>query len=485
MIYPSFLRVAVISMAMLLAVLATGERAFAAPAPLGGGGEKPLTIAIRPGQTAPRIIVASNKSRLVQFDRSFRQVVVGSKDIAEVVSLSNKSIYVLGKKRGTTNLTITDASGTVLAVVDVVVTYDIADLQHQLAELVPDDRIRITPAADALVLSGKVSSADSLRKIVAIAGRYAPGAVTNLLQIGGSQQVMLEVKFSEVERSAIQQLGLNILNGVAINEGTLSAALPPVSTSAFGSFGGLFTSADHFALRARIDALESRDLMRTLAEPNLVAMSGQTASFLAGGEYPIPVVQSTSGTVPTTTIEYKNFGVGLSFTPTVVSADVVNLNIKSEVSSLDDSASVEASGISVPGLRVRRAATTVELRDGETFAIAGLIQDDFQNTVNAIPGLANIPIIGALFRSLDFQHNQSELVVFITARLVQPTSREEIAQPTDKVEPPSMLHTFLFGNPEGTPPANDNQNDGQGDEMTARQPLMKPRGQLKSEGGTW
>jgi len=466
----SFVRLAAFSMVALLAIPATARAATNTPVPLisksAPTNDQPVTIAIRPGQMSPRIIVAAHKSRLVKFDHSFRQVVVGSKSIAEVVSLSSKAIYVLGKKRGTTNLTITDANRHILAVVDVVVTYDINDLQQQLHDLLPNEHIKITPAADALVLSGEVSSADSVHKIVAVANRYAPGAVTNLLQVGGSQQVMLEVKFSEVERSAIQDLGLNVLNGVIINNGTLVPALPPVTTSAFGSLGGLFSSPNSYALRGRIDAMEKRGLMRTLAEPNLVALSGQTASFLAGGEFPIPVIQSTSGTLPTTTIEYKNFGVGLSFTPTVVSSDVVSLILKSEVSSLDETASVETNGITVPGLKVRRAATTVELRDGETFAIAGLIQDDFQDSVTAIPGLGNIPILGALFRSTDFKHNQSELVIFITAHLVRPvTSEEAIAKPTDTTSAPSIFDLDIFGKTEGP------------------RPRLVPQGRMKSNGG--
>jgi pilus assembly protein CpaC len=411
----------------------------------GGAQGTPIEIAIQSGRGSEQITVAAGKSQLVRFDRAFRKIVVGDKDIAEVVPLSSTSVYVLGKKRGVTNLAILDGGGQVIAAVDVAVTYDIDGLRRQIARLVPGEDIDISPAGDALVLSGKVGSAGDLHTIDAIAERYAPDAVTNLLQLGGSQQVLLEVKFAEVQRSAVQNLGLSVVNGVGVNKSGLVPVLPPVDAGGFGSLGGLLTDNSTFALRAKIDAMETNGLVRTLAEPNLVALSGDTASFLAGGEYPIPVVQSTSGAAPTTTIQYKDFGVGLSFTPTVTGTDQVNLAIASEVSALDPSSSVKTDNIDVPGLKVRRAKTTVEMRDGQTFAIAGLIQDDFQDTLNGIPGFANVPILGALFRSTDFTHNRSELVIFITVHLVQPVTKEQLAAPTDSVAPPSQADLDLMG----------------------------------------
>jgi pilus assembly protein CpaC len=412
-------------------------------------------VNINASHSPAQILVPANKSRLIHFNRAFSQINVGSRDVAEVVALSKSTIYVLGKKRGATDLTITDGHNSVVAVLDVVVTYDIDELRRQLAQIVPGEKIGIDAAGDSLVLSGQVSSAEHLRQVSAIAERYAPGAVTNLLTVRGSQQVLLEVKFAEVQRSALQNFGLTGLGGGATNLKSSSPALS-VTQTALGSFGGLLTDNSSYFLNAQLQAAETKGLVRTLAEPNLVALSGETASFLAGGQFPIPVAQSlgSGSTAAVITIEFKDFGVGLSFTPTVLSTDTIDVVTKSEVSSIDPTVSVQANGITVPGLKVRRTSTTVELRNGQTFAIAGLLQDDFQNTINQIPGLGELPIIGSLVRSIDFQHNQTELVVFITVHLVQPGDGRNLQLPIDKVHPTDALTAYGTGETEtdsGTP----------------------------------
>src|SRR5690242_5827802 len=452
-----FIRLAKFAVPFLLLALGASTPAAAAaramPA-IDTGGQPPIVINISPGHSAARIVVPVDKSRIVHFDQPFSRVHVGSGDIAEVVPLSTSTIYILGKKRGSTNLTITSGSNGVVAVIDVIVSYDVDGLRQHLADLLPTESIEIQPAGDALVLSGHVSSADHLRTIVAIAERYAPGAVTNLLSLSGSQQVLLEVKFAEVQRSALVQLGLDSLNGAAANNGISAPHLDGSTTAAqaFGTIGGLLTDSKTYFLRGQISALEQSGMVRTLAEPNVVALSGETATFLAGGEFPIPVVQSSTGTLPTTTIEYKDFGVGLSFTPTVIASDTINLVLKSEVSALDSTFAVETNGISVPGLKVRRATTTVELRNGQSFAIAGLIQDDFNDSLKSLPGLGSIPIIGALLRSTSYQRNQTELVVFITVHLVGPGPGGNMALPTDRVVPPTPSQVIGLGHTEETRP---------------------------------
>jgi len=441
-------------------VLAMGLPAAAAPhaapvrpamvLPPDVSGATPIVINISPGHSTSRIVVPIDKSRIVHFDQPFSRVHVGSGDIAEVVPLSPSTIYLLGKKRGSTNLTITTANNAIVAVVDVVVTYDLDGLRQHLSDLLPTESVEIQPAGDALVLSGHVSSADHLRTISAIAERYAPGAVTNLMTLSGSQQVLLEVKFAEVQRSALVNMGLNNINAGLTN--TQLTGTVPFSPTSFGTIGGLLSDSKTYFLHAEIQALEQSGAVRTLAEPNIVSLSGETATFLAGGEFPIPVVQSLSGGAPTTTIEYKDFGVGLSFTPTVISSDTINLVLKSEVSALDSTFAVETNGISVPGLKVRRATTTVELRNGQSFAIAGLIQDDFNDSLKSLPGLGSIPIIGALLRSTSYQRNQTELVVFITAHLVGPGPASNIKVPTDQVLPPTAGQILGFGRTEQTRP---------------------------------
>ena len=439
-------------LAVCAALPATAASRAMSPPPMD---MNPLVINVAPGHLTSRIVVPVDKSRIVHFDHALRRVHVGSGDVAEVVPLSSSTIYLLGKKRGSTNLTITSSDNGIVAVVDVVVTYDVDGLRQHLADLLPTESIEIQPAGDALVLSGHVSSSDHLRTIMAIADRYAPGAVTNLLSLSASQQVLLEVKFAEVQRSALVNLGLNSFNGAAANNGITAPTVDGTTTAAqaFGTVGGLLTDSKTYFLRGEIGALEQSGMVRTLAEPNLVALSGETATFLAGGEFPIPVVQPSSGNVLSTTIQYKDFGVGLSFTPTVIAADTIDLVLKSEVSALDSTVSVTTSGINVPGLKVRRATTTVELRNGQSFAIAGLIQDDFNDTLKALPGVGSIPIIGALLRSTSYQRNQTELVVFITVHLVGPGPASNISVPTDRVIPPTPAQVIGLGHNEETRPA--------------------------------
>src|SRR5215831_5218412 len=242
-----------------------------------------------------QIVVPVDKSQVVRFDHPFREINVGSKDIAAVVPLSRITAVIIGKKRGTTNLTLSDASGHVIAVIDVDVTYDVEGLQRRIHDLMPNEQVDIQPAGDTLVLSGHVSSSDHLHQIVVLASGYAPqDKVTNLLSIGGSQQVLLEVRFTEISRNALKDLGittdLNLTKTGNGNNITAASGTGPIvpGPTAFGVLTGMFTG-HNFSLNLTLDALEKKGLLRTLAEPNLVALSGQTASFLAGGEFPIPV----------------------------------------------------------------------------------------------------------------------------------------------------------------------------------------------------
>jgi pilus assembly protein CpaC len=411
-------------------------------------------VEIHAGGQSGEVVVPAGKSVIVRFDRPVRAVNVGSKDIATVVPLSRTTVEIVGKKMGATNMTLTDASGHVIAVVDLEVSYDIESLQRRIHDLMPDEQIDIQPAGDTLVLSGHVSSSDHLREITALAKGFVPAdKVSNLLSIGGSQQVLLEVRFTEISRSALKDLGVN--SSLTLHTGSgdkvVSTTGTGVDPSAFGTLTGVF-SGSKFNLQVTIDALEKKGLLRTLAEPNLVALSGQTANFLAGGEFPIPVAQGTGGTTQNgdilgaITVEFKDFGVGLGFTPTVTAKELVNLVVNSEVSAIDPTLSVEQNGITIPGLKVRRAKTTVELHDGESFAIAGLLQDDFQDSLGQVPGLGSLPIIGALFRSTNFQHDQTELAIFITVHLVQPSVQKDLASPTDTTLPPDPLGLFGMGN---------------------------------------
>jgi pilus assembly protein CpaC len=392
---------------------------------------------------AGELLVPLNKSQVIEVDRSFAEISVGNPEIADVTPLTQEALYVFGKQLGTTSLTITDSRGDVIAIVDVIVSYDIEGLKAKLFELLPGEAVQVRPAADGLILSGRLSNATSLQRALALAERYAPGKITNLMVVTGNQQVMLAVRFAEVSRELIKQLGAQ--TDFLCQNGDVSVAtdfgdLPPIDPMTFGSAALALQTGD-VALDVILDALEQKGVVTTLAEPNLIALSGDTASFLAGGEFPIPVQQDFDAV----TVEFKPFGVSLSFTPTVIGDDLVNLELFTEVSDIDPTTAIQVNQLSIPGLTTRRARTTVELRNGQGFAIAGLLRDDFEDTVRQYPLLGDIPVLGQLFRSNGYRLNQSELVVIVTPYLVQPAKPTALLTPTDLFQAPSDGELFLFG----------------------------------------
>jgi pilus assembly protein CpaC len=440
---------------------------------------------------AGQLEVPLNKSEMLTVDRAFGRVMVGNDEIADIMPITTRSIYVLGRKLGTTSLTIYDQSNRVMAVVDVAVGPDVVSLRRQMAQLLPTEKIGAHISNEAIVLTGIASNAPAIDRAVQLARTYAGEKVVNMVSVGASQQVMLEVRFSEVTRNAAKELGINhsfinnsgkVVGGIGesglagvpitdraptlrvdpyqfgtnttpniaevqssgVGNGALDLLLP---TAGFGALG-FVTRLGGLRISSALDALESKGLIKTLAQPTLIALSGETASFLAGGEFPIPVVQSAStigGGAGQVTVEFKPFGVSLAFTPTVLADGVISLAVEPEVSQLDASASVRINGLTIPGLRTRRANTVLELRDGEAFAIAGLLQQDFNTSVRQIPILGSLPIIGALFRSSGFQKGETELVIVVIPHLVKPVKPEQISLPTDRVKNPSEGDLFLMG----------------------------------------
>jgi pilus assembly protein CpaC len=422
-------------------------------------------VSIAEGVNAGELDVPVNKSQVLRTDRPYAKALIGSSDVADVLPLTDRSLYVLGKKTGTTSLTLYDRSNQLIAVLDVVVGPDVLTLKRQLGELMPGETIGARMSNDSVVLEGTVPDAVAADRAVQIAETYAPGKVVNLLSLGSSQQVMLEVRFAEVKRSALSQIGINWdighaggnLAGIA---GGGASLVPDPTTgvgvlehgSIIGSFGIISRAFRAFGenFNVTLDALERKGAVTTLAEPTLVALSGETASFLAGGEFPVPVVQSVGGggtgsNAAAYTVEWKPFGVSLAFTPTVLADGVINLVVEPEVSSIDPTASIVINNLTIPGLQTRRAKTVVEIRDGESFALAGLIRKDFQDTIRQVPLLGSLPIIGALFRSTGFQHEQTELVIIVTPRLVRPVPAGTLKVPTDRVGPPNEADLLLLG----------------------------------------
>ena len=402
--------------------------------------------------------VPMNRAVVVESDIPFAELSIANPGIADISSLSERTIYVLGKSPGLTTLTLLDAAGQLITNVDVRVASDITEFKERLRQILPGEKIEVRTANDGIVLSGIVSSTQRLQRALDLAERYAPERVSNLMSVGGIQQVMLKVRFAEMQRSVSKSLSASLaLNGLvgsdlALNGGTnttttagaiansLGGSTPAINSNAGAVLFGFNAGSTQVGLL--LEALEQKGAVRFLAEPNLVALSGQEAKFLAGGEYPVPISQ----TGDRISVEYKPFGVEMSFIPRVVDKDLINLEMNAAVSAIDPTNSVSlGNGFNIAAFTRRETSTTVEMRDGESFAIAGLLQDDFTDTSSQLPWIGDVPVLGALFRSANYQRQQTELVIIITAHLVTPTRGEALALPTDRITPPTENDLFLNG----------------------------------------
>tara|TARA_R110002110_G_scaffold588_7_gene2276 strand:- start:463 stop:1902 length:1440 start_codon:yes stop_codon:yes gene_type:complete len=408
--------------------------------------------------TSRTLDVPMNRAVVVESDIPFAELSIANPGIADISSLSDRTIYVLGKSPGLTTLTLLDAAGQLITNVDVRVAADISEFKERLRQILPGERIEVRTANDGIVLSGIVSSTQRLQRALDLAERYAPERVSNLMSVGGIQQVMLKVRFAEMKRSVSKSLSASLaLNGllgsdIALNGGTnstntagaitnsLSGSTPSANSNSGAILFGFNAGSTQVGLL--LEALEQKGAVRFLAEPNLVALSGQEAKFLAGGEYPVPVSQLGDRI----SVEYKPFGVEMSFIPRVVDKDLINLELKAAVSAIDPTNSVSlGNGFDISAFTRRETSTTVEMRDGESFAIAGLLTDDFTDSSKQLPWIGDVPVLGALFRSANYQRSQTELVIIITAHLVSPTRGEALALPTDRIRPPTEKELFLSG----------------------------------------
>jgi len=423
------------------------------------------------GLQSNNIGVLINRAVVLDSAVPFVEVSVANPEIADVSPLSNRSIYIFGRVRGTTTLTLLGENGRLITNVTIKVQADHSELKQRLRQLLPNEPIEVRTANGGLILSGVVSGKAKVDRAMSLARAYAGDAVTNMMSVGGTQQVMLRVKIAEMTRAAGKDIGVSLgassnspraaVRGVTNNTdaagvrptpgnlgggvGDLLGAFASTATG-FGTFGALFSIADTVALDIQIDALESKGFAKTLAEPNLVSLSGVEASFLAGGEVPVPAVND-EGEI---SISFRPVGVNHNFLPQVLDDDLINLSVSAEVSDVDPTLSIVSEGIEIIGFTVRRATTTVELRDGQSFAIAGLLQDDFEDSISQVPWLGDIPVLGALFRSTNFQRNESELVIIVSAHLVTPVDDEsELALPTDRIRIPNEAELFLFGQTTG------------------------------------
>jgi pilus assembly protein CpaC len=402
-------------------------------------------------------------------------VFIANPDVADVQVMSPTSIMVFGKKTGETTLMATDSNGNALIHRTVVVSQDLSDLRRELMAAIPGNKIEITALPDGIVLTGEArdpSSVDDARKIAA---RYIDkdGTVINRIKVVGSNQIMIRVRFAEVSKTVTDNFGINwssltttagfvfgLASGAAISpiygfgtnslstlNGETTGGTSPTNGLSFSHVGGRMN------VNGLIDALAQDGLVNILAEPNLTAMSGETANFLAGGQVPVPIPQA-NGTI---SIQYMPYGISLEFTPTLVSENRINLHVKPEVSELSTIGEISVSNLTAPAFTTRKAETTVELASGQSFAIAGLLDNDQNQTVNKFPFLGDIPILGALFRSTQFQNNQSELVIVITPYIVRSGANEQaLALPMDNYSPPSQSERLLelrtsSGDPDARP----------------------------------
>lgn len=396
-----------------------------------------LTVA----DDAPVLEVNRGRSSVVSLDRSFATIAVADPETASVTATSNRSFFVRGKAPGWTTVLVYDESGAVMELIQVNVVLGLDALRADLNTLLPGENFEVLPVYDGVFISGDISTAGAAATAMQLAERHVPGGVANGLAVQQAQQVLLEVRFIEASRAVVREFGIGF-NGnqpgdfaFGTNADPLSGAIAQATAAASRAFTG------GFSIDATINALEEKGVLRTLARPNLVALSGDTASFLAGGEFPIPVGQANQ----VVTIEFREFGVGLAFTPTVLGEDMINIKVRPEVSAIDNTSAVSINGVAVPGLSVRRTETTVELRDGQSFAIAGLLQNSYVNDARNTPWLSKVPVLGALFSSKRFERSETELVIIITPRLVQPAaSLADIATPHDAFDEPSEAGLFLL-----------------------------------------
>lgn len=386
--------------------------------------------------------IAKGKPKTIKTSAAFYEIVIGDPEIANVNPLTDRSFYVLGNNLGTTGIALFDENKQLVGTIDVEVTLDTDRLASTIRETVPGANIKVDSANGRLVLSGSADDAIAAEKATRIATRFSGEEdVINSVKISSSQQVQLNVRFIEINRQAGRELGTKINASYITPAGGVVFNSDPAATTSMpaGRIIGALTSGN-FSIDATIKALEDRGIARRLAEPNLVARSGERASFLAGGEFPIPVSQDDNQI----TVEYKKYGVGLDFTPTVLNDGLISLDIAPEVSSIDPSASYQLGDISVPGFIVRRAQTSVDLKSGQSFMIAGLLQTQNDMNTQRLPGLGKLPVLGALFSSKAYQRRETDLVIIITPYLVKPVDpSKKMATPMDGTAAANNVDYFL------------------------------------------
>jgi pilus assembly protein CpaC len=467
----------VLAIAAPSGAIAAPARPIAAPVrPIDEANARVLTISTHGASTHQRITLPVDKAAVVQLDVDARDVLVSNPDLVDAVVRTPRRIFLLATKVGQTNAFFFDTAGKQILSLDIRVEKDVVDLASLMKSSLPNSAITVQAMNDNVVLTGSVSSALEATRAADLAGRFIgdPKKVINMIGIAGGQQVMLKVRVAEMDRNIAKQFGVNLAAAKIVGGSTpvtvstanqfnlVGQALSDLSGGQVGQvcssaatnnnpFGTLLNGGNcpiQNNVQGQLQALERVGLVHMLAEPNLTAVNGETAKFLAGGEFPVPVSRDRDGNV---TVEFKQFGVSLSFTPVVIGPGRISLQLSSEVSELSNtgaftlSGGTTAQGLSIPALNVRRTATTVELPSGGSFAVAGLMQHNTKQVIDGFPGVKDLPVLGALFRSRDFADDQTELVVVISAYLVEPNTETAFAAPTDGFVAPTDPETILLG----------------------------------------
>jgi len=404
-----------------------------------------LKVAASEG-TSRFIPLGIGKSVAIDLPADIKDVLVADPKIANAVMRSSRRVYMIGVTVGQTNIFFFDADGKQIAGFDIAVTRDLNGVRAALKQMMPDADIRIEGVGDGVMLSGSSASAAESQQAYDLASRLVGDGtkVVNGIAVRGRDQVMLKVTIAEVQRQIIKQLGINLSGsagyGSAVVNFNNTNPFPISGTpnSGIPNIGGTFKS-----VTANLQAMEQSGVIRILAEPTLTAISGETANFLAGGSFPYPTPPTTAGGAPG--FAFQNFGVGLVFTPVVLSEGRISLKVSTEVSELSPENSVTMAGTTVPGLRVRRAETTVEIPSGGSLALAGMIQEETKQTISGFPGLMQLPVLGSLFKSRDYRNNQTELMVLVTPYIVRAVAQKELSRPDDGFADPNDQSTVLLG----------------------------------------
>ncbi|MDO9618960.1 MAG: type II and III secretion system protein family protein [Pseudomonas sp.] len=440
-------------------------------------------VSAMPAANTSNIEVPIYKSRVLTTRAPVKKVSVGNPEIADILITSPTQLYLLGRSLGSTNVLLWDSRNRLIDSLDLEVVHDLGGLKGKLHQLMPNERIEVFSAQGALVLRGQVSSAAAMDTAIKLAKTYtaqtasvvqgegeaaaaAPTQsleVINLLSVGGSQQVMLEVKVAEMQRSLVKSLNVrfNALDfgsssrwsGGGANNGLTPTGAILADTALLGTGTGMFARflSDNFLFNVALDASKDNGSAKVLAEPTLTTLSGQQAEFISGGEFPIPVRDNDG-----ITIEFKEFGVGVKFLPVVLDSGRINLNLNVSVSELVAANSLVVNtgeqvgtALLVPALTKRSAQSTVELGNGQTIAIAGLISENTRDFVSRFPGLGDIPVLGQLFRSQEFVNGETELVILVTPHLAKPVDARSVRLPTEKIVAPSDVDFYLLGRTKG------------------------------------